>query len=88
MRPETLDDLADSLSRERAFKGFVVICLVVALAALGTSAHAYLPIVLFALLADLMALNRLRRLVATLHQTSGQQASASEDHDDDLNSND
>lgn len=85
MRPESLADLSDSLTRERAFKGFIAICLVVAMAALGQSAHPFLPIVFFALLADLMALNRLRRLVSTLEhsQPSNTPTSQTESDDDD-----
>lgn len=66
MHPESMTDLADSLTRERAVKGFVIICLVIAMAWYGERGHTYLPIILFALLADLFALNRLRRLVRTL----------------------
>ena len=82
MRPEALDDLADSLTRERAFKGFIIICLVIALAALGQKAHAYLPIILFALLADVIALNRLRRLVTTLIKDRADEARTAADDDD------
>ena len=82
MRPESLEDLADSLTRERALKGFVIICLIVTMAALGPRAHSYLPIILFALLADLMALNRLRRLVNTLVISTGETTADNSDDDD------
>lgn len=83
MRREALEDLADSLTRERAFKGFVVVCLVVALAAMGPKAHTYLPIILFALLADVIALNRLRRLVNTLVHEAKQAALSTDDEGED-----
>lgn len=79
MQRETIQDLSDSLARERYFKGFVFICLIVALAAMGPDANVYLKILLFALLADLIALNRLRRLVALLEKPSAKAEAATDE---------
>ena len=63
---ETLRDLDESLTRERLLKGALLVGTVIWLALVQGQGHPYLPIIMFALLADLMSLNRLRRLVATL----------------------
>lgn len=75
MKPETMDDLEDSLARERAVKGVLIISALLWLAWFREAAHPYVAIALFALLADLFALNRLRRLVATLKMESRHGAS-------------
>ena len=63
---ETISDLEESLGRERLLKGVLVIAALIWLAWTQGNTHPYLPIVMFMLLADLMSLNRQRRLVATL----------------------
>lgn len=72
MPPETLANLSDSLTRERIVKGAIVVCLFIGLVIAGERAHPFVAIALFALLADLFALNRLRRLVATLESEARQ----------------
>ena len=65
-QPEALHDLEDSLSRERVLKGGLAVAALLWLAYTQGETHPYVPIVLFMLLADLMSLNRQRRIVATL----------------------
>ena len=66
MNTETLRDLDDSLNRERLLKAALLVGAVIWLAMTQGQSHPYLPIVMFMLLADLMSLNRLRRLVDVL----------------------
>lgn len=66
MPDETLGELDESLGRERILKAVLLVGAVIWLAMVQGNAHPYLPIVMFLLLADLMSLNRLRRLVDVL----------------------
>ena len=63
---ETLQELNRSFALDRSVKTLLFIALFVITALLGQRAHAYLPIVLFALIADLMSLNRQRRLTVAV----------------------
>lgn len=63
---ESIDQLAASLQRERLLKTLALFAVFLWLALNGGQTHAYWPIVMFALVADLMSLNRQRRLVAAI----------------------
>ena len=63
---ETVEELRISLARDRLLRTIAVVLLIIILALIGRDPHPYLPILLFSVGFDLMALNRERRLLATL----------------------
>ena len=63
---ETLAELDRSFALERMVKALLFFAVFIAYALLGQKAHPFIAIVMFVLLADIMSLNRQRKLVATL----------------------
>lgn len=69
---ESVAELQASLVRDRYIKVFALFGVIIWLAVRGDAAHPYLPILMFALLFDIMAINRERRVMATLlHRGTG-----------------
>lgn len=80
MNKQAIESFADGLERERAIKGFLFILIFLSLVIMGPRSHPYVPIVMFAMLADLFALNRLRRFVTAVRTPAPK---AAQDVDDD-----
>ena len=66
---ESLSEMAASLTKERSLKVVAFLVIFIVTAVLGDRAHRFLPIVLFVLFADVVAINRERRLLASISAT-------------------